>query len=323
VLIRDHNPGVYYEYWTPKGDEKVTTQSPLITSTAFFHPSAVATSQTVLQTTIKVHPTDDIKGELDDSQPKHLPDTKQTQNKISQNHEYKTKTNEVKPDSEILRKDILNNSLNISQSKRNHNKNKSKDPSSHNRIENEVLKKPLHPDKPKKKKKKKKPKPFGNPNKKKKKKGKTKLPVFCNSYVCKRPKKAKENFCTSDFVSRVEVLSSEEWIGERRYEVLVHQSYKNIIPLMHKEFLWLDNPCNCPRLRTGRTYILMGNTAVTRGREVRFVLGSGTYVTKYNTKNLAKIIKIRNNQQRHCRPWRRSLRRLHLPARPYSNHTVV
>ena len=80
----------------------------------------------------------------------------------------------------------------------------------------------------------------------------------------------------------MEVLGSDEVIGERRYEVLVHQSYKNTVPLLHKEFLWLDNPCNCPRLRTGRSYIVMGRTAVTKGNEVRFVLGAGTYVKRYN-----------------------------------------
>ncbi|CAL4063290.1 unnamed protein product, partial [Meganyctiphanes norvegica] len=184
-------------------------------------------------------------------------------------------------------------------------------------FENEILK-PTITEKPKKKKKKKKKKKDPKPGKEKHHKGKSKgeskgqrkstskLPITCG--VCVKARRAKEKFCTSDFVSRVEVLGSDEVIGERRYEVLVHQSYKNTVPLLHKEFLWLDNPCNCPRLRTGRSYIVMGQTAITKGNEVRFVLGSGSYVKRYNPRNLARILRIRHNELKHCRPWRRDLR---------------
>lgn len=109
-------------------------------------------------------------------------------------------------------------------------------------------------------------------------------------------------------VSRVEVMNSDPVGGERRYEVLVHQSYKNTVPLLHKEFLWVDNDCLCPKMRNGRSYLVMGLTEVRRGREVRLVLGNGSYVRRYNSRNLAKILKIRHNEMRYCRPWRRDLR---------------
>ncbi|ROT79811.1 putative ADAMTS-like protein 5-like [Penaeus vannamei] len=112
----------------------------------------------------------------------------------------------------------------------------------------------------------------------------------------------------SDFVSRVEVINSEPVGGERRYEVLVHQSYKNTVPLLHKEFLWVDNNCLCPKMRHGRSYLVMGSTEVTRGREVRLVLRNGSYVRRYTPRNLARILRVRHNEMRFCRPWRRDLR---------------
>lgn len=109
-------------------------------------------------------------------------------------------------------------------------------------------------------------------------------------------------------VSRVEVINSEPVGGERRYEVLVHQSYKNTVPLLHKEFLWVDNNCLCPKMRHGRSYLVMGSTEVTRGREVRLVLRNGSYVRRYTPRNLARILRVRHNEMRFCRPWRRDLR---------------
>lgn len=146
----------------------------------------------------------------------------------------------------------------------------------------------------------------GRRGKKKKKQPHPDIPASCGP--CERLNGAKQMFCTSDFVSRVEVINSEAVGGERRYEVLVHQSYKNTVPLLHKEFLWVDNDCLCPKMRHGRSYLVMGMTQVTSGREVRLVLSRGSYVRRYKPKNLARILRIRHNEMRFCRPWRRDLR---------------
>ncbi|XP_076068960.1 ADAMTS-like protein 5 [Oratosquilla oratoria] len=126
---------------------------------------------------------------------------------------------------------------------------------------------------------------------------------------CERIKKTKESFCTSDFVSRVQVESSEVLGSEHRHVVFIQQSYKNTVPLLHKEFLWVDNACGCPRLRPGRTYLLMGRTDTSRGgREIRLVIGRGSYVRRFKPRALAKILRMRRDELRHCRPWRRNLR---------------
>lgn len=109
-------------------------------------------------------------------------------------------------------------------------------------------------------------------------------------------------------VSQVEVVNSEVVAGELRYEVLVHQSYKNTVPLLHKEFLWIPDPCQCPRLRLGLTYLVMGTTDNTKGREVRLVLPRHSYVRRFKARNLARILRVRHNEMRFCRPWRRDLR---------------
>ncbi|KAG7168896.1 ADAMTS-like protein 5-like [Homarus americanus] len=139
--------------------------------------------------------------------------------------------------------------------------------------------------------------------------GKKKLDVPPTCGPCEKPRRqTKHMFCTSDFVSRVEVVGSEAVGGERRLEVVVHQSYKNTVPLLHKEFLWITNPCQCPLLRHGRSYLVMGVTEPTGGREVRLVLTRSSYVRRYKPRNLARILRIRHNEMRFCRPWRRDLR---------------
>ena len=51
----------------------------------------------------------------------------------------------------------------------------------------------------------------------------------------------------------------------------------------------------------------MGETEITRGREVRLVLGPDSYVRKFKSRLLARILKVRNNEIKICRPWRRDL----------------
>merc|ERR1739842_29466 len=45
VLIRDQNPGVYYEYWTPKGVDEDIGPLPLHTTTTLSPTTALSTLQ--------------------------------------------------------------------------------------------------------------------------------------------------------------------------------------------------------------------------------------------------------------------------------------
>ena len=115
-------------------------------------------------------------------------------------------------------------------------------------------------------------------------------------------------------VSRMEVMNSELVGGSRRLEVLVHQSYKNTVPLLHKEYLWVDNLCLCPQLRPGKTYIIMGVTEPGRGNEVRLVVDETSYIRQFTPRTLARIVRIRHHEMRSCSPWRRDLRFFEPPS---------
>jgi len=139
--------------------------------------------------------------------------------------------------------------------------------------------------------------------------------------------------CISSYtVSRVEVLSFDAGEGvqeidsgddvkkssitnddgaapsEGRYEVIVHQSFKNRVPLLHKEFLWISNStCVCPKLRVGRMYLVMGSTKLSsNGREVRLELDNRSYVRRYNNRVSERITGLRNNEMKYCAKYRSS-----------------
>ncbi|KAK8718577.1 hypothetical protein OTU49_014636, partial [Cherax quadricarinatus] len=301
VLLREHNPGIHYEYWTPNTEITTTTRTtPLLLVSLPQDVSNTTSTTTTTTTTITTTITTTTTS----------PTTPST---YSSNLITTTTTTTPRP--------AVLTSV---------NKTKIHRPlPPPRRSDNEVhitspMRKPKKPIKIKDGKRHKGEKQKGKRGQKgkgrkdkiaKKKRGKKgkvgkkepEVPAVCAP--CEKPRQqTKQMFCTSDFVSRVEVLGSETVGGERRYEVLVHQSYKNTVPLLHKEFLWVTNPCQCPLLRHGRSYLVMGITEVTRGREVRLVLTRGSYVRRYKPQNLARILRIRHNEMRFCRPWRRDLR---------------
>ncbi|RXG61512.1 hypothetical protein Avbf_10609 [Armadillidium vulgare] len=107
-------------------------------------------------------------------------------------------------------------------------------------------------------------------------------------------------------VSRVQILNAKTIGKHRRLESLVLQSYKNKVPLLHKEFLWQDR-CSCRQLREGKSYIVMGMTEKTRGNEVKLVLDTNATVRKVILpESVTESLRFRQDEMKYCRKWRRS-----------------
>ncbi|KAF2369141.1 Netrin module non-TIMP type [Trinorchestia longiramus] len=145
---------------------------------------------------------------------------------------------------------------------------------------------------------------------KKKRRRQKNLELVCPK--CSKVREVKKRFCLSDFVSRVEVLAFSSVNTENttsskgRYEVIIHQSFKNTVPLLHKEFVYVDNfNCSCPKLQPGKMYLIMGKTHSSgTGREVQLFLDSSSYTRRFTTRILQRVLKIRNDEMKHCKKWR-------------------
>ncbi|CAH1255357.1 ADAMTSL5 [Branchiostoma lanceolatum] len=104
--------------------------------------------------------------------------------------------------------------------------------------------------------------------------------------ACRKIKGRFKNFCRSDFVVRVLVMSSRVYADSVRYDVKILYSFKNTFPLISREFIWVDGVCPCPKLVARREYVVMGSRSVMQQRgEARLVIGPKSWV----------------------RPWRESL----------------
>ena len=61
-------------------------------------------------------------------------------------------------------------------------------------------------------------------------------------------------------VLHVEIQSKQKERGDQMsYDVEIISTYKNTMHIGHREYLWVPNRCNCPRLKPGRQYIVTGN----------------------------------------------------------------
>ncbi|XP_071524370.1 ADAMTS-like protein 5 isoform X1 [Panulirus ornatus] len=283
VLLREHNPGIHYEYWTPNSPPSPKTSLLMIITPP---PTASVTSATTTNTTTtSTNISTPTTTTTTTSRPAIL-----TSVGITRLHRLPLGS----PPSSVAPPPFDNSTHTTPPRPREPSK-------ARGQGGRKGRKQKGHRGKKEKKRKGKKGKA--------EQRGKVELQEGERCEPCERPRRhTKRLFCTSDFVSRVEVMSSLAVGAEHRYEVLVHQSYKNTVPLLHKEFLWVTNACLCPRLRQGHSYLVMGVTEISRGREVRLVLGRESYVRRYKPRHLARILRIRHNEMRFCRPWRRDLR---------------
>uniref|UniRef100_A0A8D0BJ17 NTR domain-containing protein n=1 Tax=Salvator merianae TaxID=96440 RepID=A0A8D0BJ17_SALMN len=82
---------------------------------------------------------------------------------------------------------------------------------------------------------------------------------------CETPKGKSQriqHYCNSDFVFRARILSRRYLGLETRYDVQVKHTYRNRFPLVHREYVWVSNTCDCPLLTERREYVLMARRHV-------------------------------------------------------------
>uniref|UniRef100_A0A8D2ZYR9 ADAMTS like 5 n=1 Tax=Scophthalmus maximus TaxID=52904 RepID=A0A8D2ZYR9_SCOMX len=86
----------------------------------------------------------------------------------------------------------------------------------------------------------------------------------------------------SPSVFRARVLGKLYRGEETRYDVQILHTYRNGFRLEHREFLWVQNVCDCPRLEDGRQYILMVRRHINYEHTLnRILLEEDSYVVPY------------------------------------------
>lgn len=120
--------------------------------------------------------------------------------------------------------------------------------------------------------------------------------------VCHRRRNQLHHFCKSDVVIQATVLSAEFVDGYLRYDVAVSESYRNLLDLQQREYLWArDSRCPCPRLRVGREYVIMAheqrNFAI---KESKLVVDSRSFVRRFTERRHRQLSRLRKLQGRKC-----------------------
>ncbi|XP_055925785.1 uncharacterized protein LOC129957483 isoform X1 [Argiope bruennichi] len=119
---------------------------------------------------------------------------------------------------------------------------------------------------------------------------------------CPKNRDQTKHFCISDFVIRAQVVGYEFLQGETRYELEVKQSFKNTFSLLPREYIWSPDTCRCPRLRTGKEYIIMGKSDHTyKKRESRLLVDKTCFVRTFNLKYARRLQKLRKDQDKKCK----------------------
>lgn len=131
-------------------------------------------------------------------------------------------------------------------------------------------------------------------NKEKKKKGK------CP--VCHRTRNQLRHFCKSDIVIQATVLLAEAVEGSLRYDVKVSESYRDLVGLQQREYLWApDRRCACPRLRAEREYVVMAREQRDfANKESKLVVDSKSFVRRFTARRHRQLSRLRKLQGRKC-----------------------
>ncbi|XP_062888759.1 ADAMTS-like protein 5 [Mobula hypostoma] len=93
-------------------------------------------------------------------------------------------------------------------------------------------------------------------------------PTHNQPSYCRRCKKSKgksqriQQYCQKDFVFRGRILGKKIVGSETRYDVQVKETYKNQYPIVHREYVWVPNTCDCPYILEKREYIMMARRHV-------------------------------------------------------------
>lgn len=120
--------------------------------------------------------------------------------------------------------------------------------------------------------------------------------------VCHRARNQLHHFCKSDIVIQATVLSAERVEGSLRYDVLVAESYRNILDLKHREYLWAaDSRCACPRLHVGREYVVMAREQRDFvNKESKLVVDSKSFVRRFTDRRSRQLSRLKKLQDRKC-----------------------
>ncbi|XP_077514040.1 ADAMTS-like protein 5 [Amblyomma americanum] len=120
--------------------------------------------------------------------------------------------------------------------------------------------------------------------------------------VCHRPRNQLHHFCKSDVVIQATVLSVEVVEGSLRYDVAISESYRNLLDLQQREYLWApDRRCACPRLRVGREYVVMAREQRNfANKESKLVVDSKSFVRRFTDRRRRQLTRLRKLQGRKC-----------------------
>ena len=82
----------------------------------------------------------------------------------------------------------------------------------------------------------------------------------------------------------IDVVDQTKIDGETRFDVVIEQTFKNKIHLNRREYIWVTNPCSCPKLKVGGRYVVAGDRTISpRTGESRLTLERENLVMKYKS----------------------------------------
>ncbi|GCC33830.1 hypothetical protein chiPu_0012301 [Chiloscyllium punctatum] len=89
-------------------------------------------------------------------------------------------------------------------------------------------------------------------------------------------------YCERDFALHVKVINKRIVGLETCYDVEVVKAYKKGFAVLRREYLWVPNTCNCPRLIEMKQYVVMAHRHVNYERTLnRVLLQKDSFVRRY------------------------------------------
>ncbi|XP_044276942.1 ADAMTS-like protein 5 isoform X1 [Varanus komodoensis] len=108
------------------------------------------------------------------------------------------------------------------------------------------------------------------------------------------------HYCSSDFVFRAQILSKRHIGQETRYDVQVRHTYRNRFPIVHREYVWVPNTCDCPTLSEQHEYVLMARRHVNFENTLnRILLPRGSYARPWSPREDLQLREV----SKHCGTW--------------------
>ncbi|OWK49544.1 ADAMTS-like protein 5 [Lonchura striata] len=117
---------------------------------------------------------------------------------------------------------------------------------------------------------------------------------------CRPPKGRSQrirHFCQSDFVFHGRILARRVVGRETRYEVEVKARYRQLFPLVAREYLWVPSTCGCPTLHEGGEYLLMARRHVNHEHTLNRILLQDHGYARPWTPREARLVR---DAARHC-----------------------